>query len=69
MRVGNLETLKAIATFSFLSDDIKDRVDKLSTFGVMFHGPVVIPDECFIRVVSTGLMAPYSKEKIQIDPN
>ena len=39
--VGNLETLKAIATFSFLSDDIKDGVDKLGTLGVVTLGPVV----------------------------
>merc|ERR1719424_2314277 len=39
--VSNLETLKAIATFSFLSDDIKDGVDELGTLGVMTLGPVV----------------------------
>ena len=39
--VGNLETLKAIATFSFLSNDIEDGVDELGTFGVMTLGPVV----------------------------
>jgi len=39
--VSNLETLEAIATFSFLSDDIKDGVDKLGTLGVMSLGPVV----------------------------
>ena len=36
-----METLKAIATFSFLSDDVEDGVDELSTFGVMTLGPVV----------------------------
>jgi len=36
-----LETLKAIATFSLLSDDIEDGVDELSTFGVVTLGPVV----------------------------
>jgi len=39
--VGDLETLEAIATFSFLSDDIEDGVDKLGTLGVMTLGPVV----------------------------
>ena len=39
--VGDLETLEAIATFSFLSDNIEDGVDELSTFGVMTLGPVV----------------------------
>jgi len=39
--VGDLETLEAIATFGFLSDDIEDGVDKLGTFGVMTLGPVV----------------------------
>ena len=39
--VGDLETLEAIATFSFLSADIKDGVDEFSTFGVMTLGPVV----------------------------
>jgi len=39
--VGDLETLEAIATFSFLSNDVEDGVDQLSTFGVMTLGPVV----------------------------
>merc|ERR1712086_522006 len=39
--VGDLETLEAIATFGFLSDDIKDGVDKLGTLGVVTLGPVV----------------------------
>ena len=39
--VGDLETLEAIATFGFLSDNIKDGVDKLSTLGVVTLGPVV----------------------------
>jgi len=39
--VSDLETLEAIATFGFLSDNIKDGVDELSTFGVMTLGPVV----------------------------
>jgi len=39
--VGNLETLKAIATFSFFSDDIEDGVDKFGTLGVVTLGPVV----------------------------
>jgi len=39
--VGDLETLEAIATFGFLSDNIEDGVDEFSTFGVMTLGPVV----------------------------
>jgi len=39
--VGNLETLKAIATLSFLSDNIEDGVDELGSLGVMTLGPVV----------------------------
>ena len=39
--VGDLETLKAIATFSFLSDNIEDGVDELGSLGVMTLGPVV----------------------------
>jgi len=39
--VGDLETLEAIATFSFLSDNVEDGVNEFSTFGVMALGPVV----------------------------
>ena len=39
--VGDLETLEAIATLSFLSDDIEDGVDELSTLSVVTLGPVV----------------------------
>merc|ERR1712195_203089 len=39
--VGDLETLEAIATLSFLTDDIEDGVDEFGTFGVMSLGPVV----------------------------
>jgi hypothetical protein len=39
--VGDLETLEAVATFSFLTDDVEDWVNKLSTFGVVTLGPVV----------------------------
>ena len=39
--VGDLETLEAIATFSFLSDDIEDGVDELGTLSVVTLGPVV----------------------------
>jgi len=39
--VGDLETLEAIATFSFLSDDVEDGVNKFSTFSVMAFSPVV----------------------------
>jgi len=40
-RVGDLETLEAIAAFSFLSDNVEDGVDEFSTFGVVTLGPVV----------------------------
>merc|ERR1719433_1597507 len=40
-RVGDLGSLKAIATFSFLSDNIEDRVNKFSSLGVVALGPVV----------------------------
>ena len=39
--MGELKALEAVTTFSLLSDNIKDRVNKLSTFGVMSLGPVV----------------------------
>ena len=39
--MGDLETLEAVATFSFLSDNIKDGVDELSTLGIVTLGPVV----------------------------
>ena len=39
--VGDLETLEAIATFGFFTDDIEDGVDEFGTFGVMSLGPVV----------------------------
>jgi len=40
-RVGDLETLEAIATFGFFTDNIEDGVDEFSTFGVVTLGPVV----------------------------
>jgi hypothetical protein len=39
--VGDLETLEAIATFGFFTDDIEDGVNELSTFGIVTLGPVV----------------------------
>jgi len=39
--VGDLESLEAITAFSFLSGDIEDGVDKLSSLGVVTLGPVV----------------------------
>jgi hypothetical protein len=39
--MANLETLQAIATLSFLSDYIKDCINKFSTFSVMSFSPVV----------------------------
>merc|ERR1712225_41797 len=40
-RMGDLEALKAIAALSFLSDNVEDGVDELSTLSVMALGPVV----------------------------
>ena len=39
--MGDLETLEAIAAFSFLSNDIENRIDEFGTFSVMTFGPVV----------------------------
>jgi len=39
--VDQLETLKAITTFSFFSDNIQDGVNQFSTFGVVTFGPIV----------------------------
>jgi hypothetical protein len=39
--VSDLETLEAIASFGFLSNDIEDGIDELGSFGVMSLGPVV----------------------------
>jgi len=39
--VADLETLKAVAAFGLLSNDIEDGVDQFSTFGVVTLGPVV----------------------------
>merc|ERR1711990_1425036 len=40
-RVGDLESLEAIATFSFLSDNIDDGVNELGSLGVVTLGPIV----------------------------
>jgi len=40
-RVGDLETLEAVASFSFFSNDIQNRVDKFSSFSVVTLGPIV----------------------------
>jgi len=40
-RVGNLESLEAVASFSFLSADIENGVNEFSSFSVMSFGPVV----------------------------
>ena len=40
-RVGDLESLEAVAAFGFLSDNIEDGVDELGSLGVMTLGPVV----------------------------
>jgi hypothetical protein len=39
--VGDLETLEAIATFGFFSNDVENGVNKLSTLSVVTFGPVV----------------------------
>lgn len=39
--MGNLETLEAIASFSFFSGNVEDGVNKLSTLSVVTLGPVV----------------------------
>jgi len=40
-RVGDLESLEAVASFGFLSDNVEDGVDEFSSFSVMSLGPVV----------------------------
>jgi len=40
-RVGDLESLKTITSFSFLSDDIKNWINELSTFSIVTLGPIV----------------------------
>lgn len=40
-RVGDLETLEAVAALSLATDDIEDLVDELSALSVMTLGPVV----------------------------
>jgi hypothetical protein len=40
-RVGNLETLEAVARFGFLSDDVQNGVNQFSSFSVVTLGPVV----------------------------
>ena len=39
--MGNLETLEAITSLSFLSDNVEDGVDQFCTFGVVTFSPVV----------------------------
>ena len=40
-RVGQLESLKTVTALSFLPDYVKNRVDELSSLGVVSLGPVV----------------------------
>jgi len=40
-RVGDLESLEAVTAFSFLSDNIEDGVNELSSLSVVTLGPVV----------------------------
>ena len=39
--MSDLESLEAVATFSFLSGNVEDGVNKLSSFSVVTLGPVV----------------------------
>ena len=39
--MADLESLEAVATFSLLSDDVKNGVDEFSSFSVVTLGPVV----------------------------
>jgi len=39
--VSDLETLEAIATFGFFSNDVEDGVDEFSSFSVVTFSPVV----------------------------
>ena len=39
--MGELEALEAVAALGLLADDIEDRINELSTFGVVTLGPVV----------------------------
>ena len=39
--VGELESLKAVASFCFLADDVQDGVHEFGSFGVVTLGPVV----------------------------
>jgi hypothetical protein len=40
-RVGDLETLKAVAAFGLTTDDIENLVNKFGTFSIMTLGPVI----------------------------
>jgi hypothetical protein len=46
-RVGDLESLETITALSFATDDIKNLVDKFSTFGVMAFSPIVACNLCY----------------------
>lgn len=39
--MGHLESLKAVAAFGLLPDDIEDRIDQLGSLCVVTLGPVV----------------------------
>ena len=39
--MGDLETLEAITTFGFFSNDVEDGVNELSTLSIVSLGPVV----------------------------
>ncbi len=39
--MGDLESLEAVASFGFFSDDVEDGIDEFGSLGVMSLGPVV----------------------------
>jgi hypothetical protein len=39
--VSDLETLKAITSFSFFSDNIENGINKFSSFSIVSFGPVI----------------------------
>jgi hypothetical protein len=39
--VGDLETLETVGSLGLSSNNIKDSINKLGTFGVMTLGPIV----------------------------
>lgn len=52
-RVGDLETLKAIAALGLTSNNIENLVDQLSTLGVVSLGPVVSCIYCYFSTLNS----------------